>query len=157
MNVLEFLSDEENDPDAPFSFRPGSINQTMEYRRGVRIRPCDNFVYSNIVTILVDTEAPTLPQGCDADDLTIECNGFNSNRNAAQSWNEDNIRQLEQCAQDNCFTPIVESNFNFNNFDFECGNAGSLTVTYTVRDQCCLLYTSPSPRDATLSRMPSSA
>ena len=24
-------------------------------------------------------------------------------------------------------------------------------------DQCCLLYTSPSPRDATLSRMPSSA
>ena len=24
-------------------------------------------------------------------------------------------------------------------------------------DKCCLLYTSPSPRDATLSRMPSSA
>ena len=27
----------------------------------------------------------------------------------------------------------------------------------TVRDDLCLLYTSPSPRDATLSRMPSSA
>ena len=26
-----------------------------------------------------------------------------------------------------------------------------------TRDKCCLLYTSPSPRDATLSRMPSSA
>ena len=26
-----------------------------------------------------------------------------------------------------------------------------------VQDKCCLLYTSPSPRDATLSRMPSSA
>ena len=28
---------------------------------------------------------------------------------------------------------------------------------YCYCDQCCLLYTSPSPRDATLSRMPSSA
>ena len=27
----------------------------------------------------------------------------------------------------------------------------------TLKDQGCLLYTSPSPRDATLSRMPSSA
>ena len=27
----------------------------------------------------------------------------------------------------------------------------------TVELRCCLLYTSPSPRDATLSRMPSSA
>ena len=29
--------------------------------------------------------------------------------------------------------------------------------TITTTDQICLLYTSPSPRDATLSRMPSSA
>ena len=36
-----------------------------------------------------------------------------------------------------------------NEFD-QCG--GSITITWT-----CLLYTSPSPRDATLSRMPSSA
>jgi len=28
---------------------------------------------------------------------------------------------------------------------------------FIKRDDCCLLYTSPSPRDATLSRMPSSA
>ena len=33
-------------------------------------------------------------------------------------------------------------------------NAGGVTVSYF---ECCLLYTSPSPRDATLSRMPSSA
>ena len=30
-------------------------------------------------------------------------------------------------------------------------------VSYMKRDEGCLLYTSPSPRDATLSRMPSSA
>ena len=33
---------------------------------------------------------------------------------------------------------------------------GKHTVTFTY-DDTCLLYTSPSPRDATLSRMPSSA
>ena len=30
-------------------------------------------------------------------------------------------------------------------------------IAYGMRDRACLLYTSPSPRDATLSRMPSSA
>ena len=30
-------------------------------------------------------------------------------------------------------------------------------VTHSERPSACLLYTSPSPRDATLSRMPSSA
>ena len=29
--------------------------------------------------------------------------------------------------------------------------------TYTAKDKDCLLYTSPSPRDGLLSRMPSSA
>ena len=33
----------------------------------------------------------------------------------------------------------------------------SFKVTTTPADKACLLYTSPSPRDATLSRMPSSA
>ena len=31
------------------------------------------------------------------------------------------------------------------------------TTVFKVKDISCLLYTSPSPRDATLSRMPSSA
>ena len=35
--------------------------------------------------------------------------------------------------------------------------AGGLIVTSGVSTFSCLLYTSPSPRDATLSRMPSSA
>ena len=32
-----------------------------------------------------------------------------------------------------------------------------LTTHYNSREQVCLLYTSPSPRDGLLSRMPSSA
>ena len=41
----------------------------------------------------------------------------------------------------------------------EKGNAASalLSLLALLRDYCCLLYTSPSPRDRTRSRMPSSA
>ena len=41
-----------------------------------------------------------------------------------------------------------------NEFDPASAGIGFHTITYTYT---CLLYTSPSPRDATLSRMPSSA
>ena len=49
---------------------------------------------------------------------------------------------------------------------FECSHktaypsrdgGGKYTIYVTKEDGTCLLYTSPSPRDATLSRMPSSA
>ena len=36
-------------------------------------------------------------------------------------------------------------------------SAAILTLNYVTIPGVCLLYTSPSPRDATLSRMPSSA
>ena len=37
------------------------------------------------------------------------------------------------------------------------GGHGLATAYYLAKKHNCLLYTSPSPRDATLSRMPSSA
>ena len=37
------------------------------------------------------------------------------------------------------------------------GLEGGLELRFRIRVRICLLYTSPSPRDATLSRMPSSA
>ena len=46
-------------------------------------------------------------------------------------------------------------------FNPACRNLSNLGDKVIFRDEprfnCCLLYTSPSPRDATLSRMPSSA
>ena len=33
----------------------------------------------------------------------------------------------------------------------------SMDITYCVYSECCLLYTSPNPRDSTRARMPSSA
>ena len=40
---------------------------------------------------------------------------------------------------------------------FQSMNAGVKTSANYPTNNTCLLYTSPSPRDATLSRMPSSA
>ena len=55
----------------------------------------------------------------------------------------------------------VEANAtsDFNGFGVSCPNSndGSATATPVTGVSPCLLYTSPSPRDATLSRMPSSA
>ena len=61
--------------------------------------------------------------------------------------------------------------YSYDWFSFWCGqsklnvefNDGDLIANYEISINeenpgiCCLLYTSPSPRDATLSRMPSSA
>ena len=53
----------------------------------------------------------------------------------------------------NSITQNAASNINFwEKWHF---NLGILRFDYQIK--CCLLYTSPSPRDATLSRMPSSA
>ena len=53
---------------------------------------------------------------------------------------------LRRCKADDI---VVEIDEHF--FGYEC------SVGELIRNSDCLLYTSPSPRDATLSRMPSSA
>ena len=40
---------------------------------------------------------------------------------------------------------------------YHCVGCGTKLFDSTTKYESCLLYTSPSPRDATLSRMPSSA
>ena len=74
-------------------------------------------------------------------------------------------------AEEKLVTPTTQKNLNFSAYDFDSFNA-SLKADISVREWArssligigaftvsliCLLYTSPSPRDATLSRMPSSA
>ena len=51
---------------------------------------------------------------------------------------------------------IAEINFRRNQL-FDTYAAKYATFAHLALDSGCLLYTSPSPRDATLSRMPSSA
>ena len=98
--------------------------------------------------------------------LTVQDNtppvlaGIPSDRALACGADED-ITLASVTATDNCDTEVeitfVETT--------EAGTGGCasseiIVRTWTATDNCgntCLLYTSPSPRDATLSRMPSSA
>ena len=47
-----------------------------------------------------------------------------------------------------------QEKFSFNSWDHKEGGGGKIGL---MRGNVCLLYTSPSPRDGLLSRMPSSA
>ena len=67
--------------------------------------------------------------------------------------NDQQIHELNRQYLDHDYATDVLS------FDLSC-DSGSVQLTGEVivsADTACLLYTSPSPRDATLSRMPSSA
>ena len=46
---------------------------------------------------------------------------------------------------------------NYSAYDGDCDDTDPAFHPGATENDCCLLYTSPSPRDATLSRMPSSA
>ena len=60
-------------------------------------------------------------------------------------WNKSDFENID-------FSVPIDNGPNSNGFDYSFGFSGSLDMA-----PYCLLYTSPSPRDATLSRMPSSA
>ena len=57
------------------------------------------------------------------------------------------------------FKPIFDEEYSKNNNPEETLiNSGMIVLQHVLEESInCLLYTSPSPRDATLSRMPSSA
>ena len=58
--------------------------------------------------------------------------------------------QIKQSLKD-----YIQSSSDFTDYDFEGSNLS--TILDVLAYNTCLLYTSPSPRDRTRSRMPSSA
>ena len=67
---------------------------------------------------------------------TLECVGIMDNELAADAWNAANIATLEGCATDLCGIIVVTSNYDFANFILGCGETGTITVTYTITDEC---------------------
>ena len=63
----------------------------------------------------------------------------------------DNINELNFSLENGSITLHSKINYRFSS------DSGERSVVETTPGRVCLLYTSPSPRDATLSRMPSSA
>ena len=59
-----------------------------------------------------------------------------------------------------CWEGVLETNYTWFTFEAQADGEFAFLLSNNIQDEAldiCLLYTSPSPRDATLSRMPSSA
>ena len=67
---------------------------------------------------------------------------------------EDNLNENDYLEEINNFEEMIEE---IENEALYFGEYDDLNAVITINAGACLLYTSPSPRDATLSRMPSSA
>ena len=98
---------------------------------------CDNSAILNVTLTLEDTTPPDLVN-CTVVDTTLECDGAN-NETIADQWNADNIAALQSCGTDSCDvdnTFVVSSDYAFTNLSGTCGAGGTITVTYTVSDDC---------------------
>ena len=78
---------------------------------------------------------------------------------ANEACDDGNIDQTDSCRD--CRYPIcgdgVSNEYDFNSHGETCEPVLDIDCRANCTKCGCLLYTSPSPRDATLSRMPSSA
>ncbi len=96
---------------------------------------CGNFVEKTATFTVKDETNPNVP--CDPDSEIIECVGSTGNLDLAKQWDLDNIQKLKTCSYDDCSSELeVTSNFDFNNLSGDCGTTGTITVTYTVKDEC---------------------
>ena len=95
---------------------------------------CGNTQTKNARLSIEDTSDPVVT--CDPFDEIQECNGLEGNRFAALSWDQANLSVLANCATDNCGNVTVTSDYDFNNLSDACGLTGTVTVIYTISDEC---------------------
>ena len=114
---------------------PGDCpQQKVITRTWTIVDDCDNTAQTSAKITIVDEEAPEVT--CDPDSETIECAGLDGNQASADNWNTENIAKLENCSSDNCGAVEVTSNYDFGQLNLDCGLTGTLTVTYTISDEC---------------------
>ena len=138
------------DPDGD-SFGVGAISMTSSSCVAPTTLCCD---MATVFIDLTDDTNPTL--SATPNNRTVDCQNIPNIPNITASDNCDANVQVQFSETDNtnegCGT--IERRWIAED---DCGNVTQHIQLITVEDNTCLLYTSPSPRDATLSRMPSSA
>ena len=96
---------------------------------------CGNETTTSATLVIEDTTGPDASNCPDLDD-TFECDGAANNELAATAWDAANINTLNNCAGDLCGDFTVSSDYNYANLVGTCGEAGILTVVYTLEDEC---------------------
>jgi gliding motility-associated-like protein/uncharacterized repeat protein (TIGR01451 family) len=118
---------------------PDTCNSAYTILRTWRLVDDCNNVLEQVQNITIeDTTAPTIT-ACSLTNEIVECAGSAGNEDLANNWNAANISALQNCATDDCntdFTGLVTSDYDFNNFNINCGQSGFITVTYNVSDGC---------------------
>ncbi|WP_299381255.1 Ig-like domain-containing protein, partial [uncultured Lacinutrix sp.] len=99
---------------------------------------CGNISTANSTITIRDTTPPDLTN-CNLITQTNEECSSSENQTTLNNWNASNIALLQSCSTDNCSDSsnlVVTSNYVYSNFINSCGTSGSITVTYTVKDEC---------------------
>ena len=113
----------------------------------------DRFMYPTLVGYSIFKPQTYCPPSNILPDSMVFCPDFSTTL-IANEWEKDWLEKQEV---------IFDWSTGENTPEIEITSPGTYQVTVTMNGKCaiedevCLLYTSPSPRDATLSRMPSSA
>ena len=109
----------------------GTITRTWTYTDS-----CGN-VDTVTQTITVDDNTAPVVSSCSLDNSVLECLDSTSNETTANNWNANNIAIIEACATDNCDTDLtIISDYNYDNLNTVCGPCGTLSVNYTITDDC---------------------
>ncbi len=97
---------------------------------------CGNFQQRQQIFTILENTPPDLSACSVPLDGTVECTGDTGNEQSAINWDMANITYLYGCATDNCTAITVTSDYDFANYIYDCGLSGSITVEYTVTDEC---------------------
>lgn len=97
---------------------------------------CGNVSDSYTATLnIVNDTAPDI-SACSLPDETVDCSTVDFPSDLI-IWHNENLNLLSNCAIDNCGADIiVTSDFDVDNFVTICGATGSITISYTVSDDC---------------------
>ena len=99
------------------------------------ITGCGSSVELTASILVEDHTVPVVT--CEPDDVLAEC-AASSNQTIVDAWNAANIAKLQGCSIDDCSQNdiVISSDYDFTNFVFGCGSIGSITVSYTITDDC---------------------
>ncbi|WP_206542776.1 beta strand repeat-containing protein, partial [Lacinutrix mariniflava] len=102
------------------------------------IDDCGNISTATSTITIRDTTPPDLTN-CNLVTQTNEECSSSENETTVNNWNASNVALLQSCSIDNCTDSsnlVITSNYVYSNFINSCGTSGSITVTYTVKDEC---------------------